>query len=187
MGQVQAKGEIARACPCLSRRDRRYGGAAHTTPRPMVTVPPCLAQHTFSHPFISLLSYISVQGSRARPLGTGLPPQLCPRSGPLHAATHIYKDKMLPHLRSHSSTSFLSVLILLSIIGAAAFVPPPSILSSTSRSGSPVVVLKSWVDTRVEIDVPASPHACYELYSQLEEHPRWSPWYVFFLVWGFWA
>jgi uncharacterized membrane protein len=28
----------------------------------------------------------------------------------------------------------------------------------------------------VEIEVPASPADCYALYSQLEEHPRWSPW-----------
>ena len=24
--------------------------------------------------------------------------------------------------------------------------------------------------------MPADPAVCYELYSQLEEHPRWSPW-----------
>lgn len=29
---------------------------------------------------------------------------------------------------------------------------------------------------QVGIDVPADPAQCYELYSQLEEHPRWSPW-----------
>jgi uncharacterized membrane protein len=29
---------------------------------------------------------------------------------------------------------------------------------------------------QVGIEVPADPGRCYELYSQLEEHPRWSPW-----------
>lgn len=29
---------------------------------------------------------------------------------------------------------------------------------------------------QVGIEVPCDPGKCYELYSQLEEHPRWSPW-----------
>ncbi|CAM9094119.1 unnamed protein product [Heterosigma akashiwo] len=36
--------------------------------------------------------------------------------------------------------------------------------------------LDAWCDNSVSIDVPASTEDAYELFSQLEEHPIWSPW-----------
>ncbi|EWM21432.1 START-like domain protein [Nannochloropsis gaditana] len=58
------------------------------------------------------------------------------------------------------------------------FPPIPSVgASPISYTRQPSrLILSSWVDTKVEIEVPATPEACYALYSQLEEHPRWSPW-----------
>ncbi|KAG5181371.1 hypothetical protein JKP88DRAFT_261182 [Tribonema minus] len=37
-------------------------------------------------------------------------------------------------------------------------------------------VVCKWVDECVVLDIPASAETAYALYSQLDQHPRWSPW-----------
>lgn len=62
----------------------------------------------------------------------------------------------------------------------------PSILARSTSLGTRVVdrrrhsrrlsITCKWVEESVRLDIPASAEEAYSLYSQLEEHPRWSPW-----------
>jgi len=60
------------------------------------------------------------------------------------------------------------VVLVLAVLSKGFLIPPQRLVQDTARTGRSSHLLRaSWVDTRVQLEIPATAEECYGLYSDL--------------------
>ena len=75
---------------------------------------------------------------------------------------------------------YLYIVILgINILRSSSFLSSSSSMSSKLSSMSSKLsstLSMKWLESKVDIQIPASKEHSYKLFSQLDQHPTWSPW-----------